>query len=349
MAISSGVSGIAAREPIRVGVLVPHSGPAGIWGPSCRANAELAASEFNETATANRQIELVYQDAGQTPQSVAKKTACLLADNAIDAIVGMHTSDIRDAVAAVVGARVPYVYTPLHEGSPPENTICIGPTPERQLLPALDWLCDRYKLRRWYFVGNDYVWPRTTHRMAARQLSRQGAIVVGTDYLQFSSGASSLNRYDDIISRIRTAKPDIVLLSLIGQDSVMFNRAFHKSGLGNTVLRFSCAIEENMLMAIGAGATEGIFVSSNYFATLDTKRNGAFRERYHSRFSERAPVLNDLGQSVYEGMTWLTRHIPGGQTAANSARFESDMPGDCAIYVAEAADYGFNIVSRVCR
>ena len=44
------------------------------------------------------------------------------------------------------------------------------------------------------------------------------------------------------------------LLSLIGQDAVQFNRAFGRCGLSRDMFRLSCAIEENGLLAIGAGS-----------------------------------------------------------------------------------------------
>ena len=147
----------------RIGVFVPTSGPAGIWGPSCRASAELACAEINAAAGDDTVFRLRFVDAGSQPADVARRAVDLIAARRIDSIVGMHTSDVRDALAAAVGRRVPYIYTPLHEGSAPNNVCCLGVTPERQLLlPALNWLSARYRLRRWYFVGNDYVWPRVS-------------------------------------------------------------------------------------------------------------------------------------------------------------------------------------------
>ena len=96
-----------------------------------------------------------------------------------------------------------------------------------------------------------------------------------------------------------------MLLSLVGQDAVHFNRAFGDCGLSRDVFRLSCAIEENGLLAIGAGNTDGLFVSSGYFASLDNDANMAFKERYHNHFGQRAPTLNALGQSTYEGVHFM--------------------------------------------
>ena len=94
-------------------------------------------------------------------------------------------------------------------------------------------------------------------------------------------------------------------MSLVGQDAVNFNRAFGRCGLARDMFRLSCAIEENGLLAIGADNTDGLFVSSGYFGSLDNDANMAFKERYHNHFGQRAPTLNSLGQSTYEGMHFM--------------------------------------------
>jgi len=334
------------NDAFRIGLLIPASGTAGIWGPSCRASAELAVAEINRHWRST--AEIMFVDAGGTPSVVADNTGHLVHTRQIDAIVGMHTSDVRDAVAARVGGSIPYIYTPLHEGCAPDSVTCIGATPDRQLLPALEWMLERFRLRRWFFLGNDYVWPRTTHDIAGRRVAVDGARVVGNRYLPMNCPETRASDYAEILDEIRAARPDALFLSLIGQDSVLFNRAFHKAGFAKSILRFSCAIEENILLAIGGGATEGIFVSAGYFSALNTKSNGAFRERYHTHFSDRAPVLNDLGQSVYEGMSCLARRFVKGENVVASARLSnSDEPS--GIYLAEAQGLGFDIVSHVAR
>ncbi len=331
----------------RIGILVPTSGPAGIWGPSCRASAELACAEINAAAGGETRFGLRFVDAGSRPDAVARQVAGLIAAGRIDSIVGMHTSDVRDALATAVGGRVPYIYTPLHEGSAPDNVCCLGATPDRQLVPALEWLSARYRLRRWYFVGNDYVWPRVSHALAARALGRQGHEVVGSAYIGFDDSATDTRRFAAVLDRIEDSRPDAVLLSLIGQDSVLFNRAFNAAGLSRAILRLSCAIEENMLLAMGAAATDGVFVSAGYFAALDTPRNRAFRERYHTMFADRAPMLNDLGQSIYEGMARLAVQVTGRRLAA-SVRSEVGV-AELPVYLAETHGFDFRIVCQLAR
>jgi ABC-type branched-subunit amino acid transport system substrate-binding protein len=240
-------------------------------------------------------------DSSDEALDVGHVTGELMRSGAIDAIVGMHTSQVRQRVLRDVARQIPYVYTPLYEGG--ERTpgvFAIGETPGQQLRPAIDHLMQRYRARRWMFIGNDYVWPRVSHKLAARYVADLGGQVLADRYLPFG-----VEDHSQLLDEIRLLKPNAILLSLVGQDAVNFNRAFGRCGLSRDMFRLSCAIEENGLLAMGADNTDGLFVSSGYFGSLDSDANMAFKERYHNHFGERAPTLNSLGQSTYEGMHFM--------------------------------------------
>jgi urea transport system substrate-binding protein len=298
----------AAREAVErgndfvVGLLVPINGSAGILGPSSIACAQLAQAEINAAGgLLERQMRLRIVDSSDEALEVGSVTADLMHSGAIDAIVGMHTSQVRQRVLRDVARQIPYVYTPLYEGG--ERTpgvFALGETPEQQLRPAIDYLVDRYRARRWMFIGNDYVWPRVSHKLAARYVRDRGGEVLADRYRPFG-----VEDHTELLDEIRRLKPHAILLSLVGQDAVQFNRAFGDCGLSRDVFRLSCAIEENGLLAIGADNTAGLFVSSGYFASLDNDANMAFKERYYNHFGQRAPTLNALGQSTYEGVHFM--------------------------------------------
>jgi urea transport system substrate-binding protein len=285
-----------------VGLLVPINGSAGIWGPSSIACAQLAQAEINASGgLLDRQLRLRVIDSSDEALEVGSMTAELMHSGAIDAIVGMHTSQVRQRVLRHVARQIPYVYTPLYEGGEcTPGVFALGETPGQQLRPALEYLMERYQARRWMFIGHDYVWPRVSHRLAARYLGDRGGELLADRYLPF--GAED---YSELLDEIRRLKPHAILLSLVGQDAIHFNRGFGDCGLARDVFRLSCAIEENGLLAIGADNTDGLFVSSGYFAALDNDANMAFKERYYNHFGQRAPTLNALGQSTYEGVHFM--------------------------------------------
>ena len=146
-----------------------------------------------------------------------------------------------------------------------------------------------------------------------------------------------------------------VLLSLVGQDAIDFNRMFAARRLAGRIRRLSCAIEENELLAIGADLTEELYVAGSYFAALGTEANLSFQERYRNRIGARAPTLNALGQSTYEGVHFLRALLGRGERpvvpgepvpfcSARGAIWRGNDSLSCPIYLARASGHALEVV-----
>lgn len=345
-----GIRSRRAGDDFRIALCAPLRGPEGIWGPSCLASARLAQAELNHlSGIAGRPCELRIIDASDEAPDVEGTLAAMVEDGEVDALVGMCISSVRQRIVGAIGGRVPFVYTCLYEGGDASPGLyAIGETAARQLRPSIAWLSERGQARRWMLVGNDYVWPRVSHRIARRSIVASGGEVVAETFLPFG-----VDDYSQVIDQLRKTRADAVLISMVGQDAVEFNRVFGRAGLHRHVLRLSCAIEENQLLAIGADNTENLYVAMGYFAALETDANLSFKERYYARFGDRAPALNTIGQSLYEGMHFLAAlmddrsRTPGCQyTSARHSTSRRVNSTDSAIYLARADGLTFRVITR---
>ncbi|MBW4818845.1 ABC transporter substrate-binding protein, partial [Rhodococcus qingshengii] len=157
---------------LNVGLVVPESGPAGIFGPSCFASAELAIDEINQTGgILGREVVATIIDGGDVDsRGIAADIRRRVENRELDALVGWHTSALRREIVREVGGRVPYVYTAVYEGGESADGVFMtGEVPEQQLYPALEWMALECDVRSWFVLGSDYVWPRKTlDRIMAR-------------------------------------------------------------------------------------------------------------------------------------------------------------------------------------
>lgn len=349
--------GADSDEEFRIGLCIPLAGVAGIWGPSALACAELAVAELNLGAgIAGAACRLVVVDASDESEHVGATVSELVARGEVDALVGMHTSLVRRRILDAVAGSVPFVYTPLYEGGETSpGVFAIGETAARTLRPSIAWMAERYRPRRWYLLGDDYVWPHVSHGLARRYIRESGGEVVGERYVPIGT-----SDYQEALDEIRRLKADAVLGCLIGQDAVEFNRAFSGARAHQHTVRLATAIEENTLLAIGADNTDGLHVAAGYFASLDTDANLAFKARYKARFGLRAPTLNSLGQSAYEGIHFLAQLCEEQGTRRRvDARYSDGFPSargalyarggaDCApAYLAEAQGHQFRVITSL--
>jgi urea transport system substrate-binding protein len=292
-----------SRDVLSMALVIPLQGPAGIFGPSCESCATLAMEEINaQGGVLGRELNLVPVDGGAAPSSVARNVDALIRAGTVEAVTGWHISAVREAVAPVIGGRVPYAYTALYEGGEHRPGVFLtGETPDLQLGPALDWFASAVGVRRWTIVGDDYVWPRRSAHTARQYLRQMGGTVC--DEMFVPLGTTDFSR---VLERVERSGCEAVMMLLIGDDAVEFNRSFSALGLDRDMLRFSSLIDENVLLASGADNTRGLMTSAGYFEDLATQSGLDFAAAYFDRFGADAPVLNSLGESCYEGVRLLT-------------------------------------------
>lgn len=287
--------------PVRIALVVPLQGPAGIFGPSCEAVAATALRELNRSGLLGREVRVEVVDGGATPARVAADVRRLVDAGAVDAVTGWHISAVRNAVAPVTAGRIPYVYTSLYEGGERRpGVFCSGEVPGQQVAPALRWLRDECGARRWFLVGDDYVWPRAS-AAATHEFARElGLDVTGEAFVPLGT-----RDFTEVLDRISVSAADGVLLYLVGQDAVHFNRVFAARGLHDRMLRFSPLMEETMLLASGHAATVNLFACAAYFRSLGTASAIDLVQAYVEHHGPQAPPLNNEAESCYEGVMTL--------------------------------------------
>lgn len=284
-------------ETLRIGLVVPGSGVMGLTGPAGIAAAVLAAEEANALdGPGRRAIRLVPLDAGTGAAQVDAQVAELVCAGVIDGLCGFHTSDVFRRLQRVTTGRVPYLFTPPHEGGRmPAGVALLDDGPPDQLRPVIDALAGRAALRRWALIGNDYVWPRAVHRAARPMLATAGSDVVLERLVPFHQ-VNPERLLDELAAR----RVQAVLLSLVGRDLATFNRAFTATRLGGSVVRVSGALEETGLLEIEGDDTGELYATMSWFAT-DPADDG-FRERYIARWGTSAPQLGSYARGCYHGV-----------------------------------------------
>lgn len=226
-ALSSGATRLIAgqafaADPIKVGILIPQSGPGGLFGPSCQNAAQLAVDEINaQGGILGRPIAPIFADVGGPPSDATQAALKLWKGQKVEAFIGMHDSAVRGALTNLFKGQIPYIYTAVYEGNEcSAGTYVIGETPAQQLKPVIPWVASEKGASKWYLIGNDYNWPRDTNAAAKEYIKQAGGSVVGEEYLPFTA-----DNFDSNLAKIKSSGADAVLITLVGGASVGFNRA----------------------------------------------------------------------------------------------------------------------------
>ncbi|SAK79496.1 branched-chain amino acid ABC transporter, periplasmic amino acid-binding protein [Caballeronia fortuita] len=298
---SFSVAAQAEGKPLKVALMANMSGPAAFFGEACKNCATLAVSDLNARGgILGRPLELLVGDSGTAPAEASQTALRLWRRDGAEVFIGSHDSAVRTALEGVFRGKVPYFYTPTYEGSDcSPGTFFLGETPKQQIAPVMPYLAQQFNIKRWYFVGNDYIWPRKSNDIAKKLAQSTGGSIVGEEYVPFT-----VDNFDSTLVKIRDSKADAVFITLVGGSSVTFNRAFASFGLSDKVLRYGTLLEENTVAGIGAQATANLYAASGFFSSAKTPAIQAFMSRYHSKFGNTS-VLSTVGESVFEGFMML--------------------------------------------
>lgn len=290
----------AAASEFKIGLFIPLSGPASLFGPTDRACAELAAEEINKKGgILGRAIKLLPADGGGPPAESAKSAVRLMLEDKVDLFIGSHDSATRQALVTTIKGKVPYIYTPVYEGGECDfNVYCLGETPAQQARPSIGWFATERKAKTYYLIGDDYVWPRKTNAATKRYIAETGGKVIGEEYVPFGAP----NKFEEVVTRIKSAKPDVVVITLVGADNVNFNRTFAGFGLDKDIARLAFLLEENTLHGIGAESSGNLYSCMGYFANNPSPASKKFKAAYHAKFGDKAPQLSTIGVDCYAGV-----------------------------------------------
>jgi ABC-type branched-subunit amino acid transport system substrate-binding protein len=291
-------SALAQPEEFKIGLFIALSGPAALFGPTQRACADLAAEKINKAGgIMGRQVRLIPTDAGGPPAETAKSAVRLMLEDKVDLFIGSHDSATREANIATIKGKVAYIYSPVYEGgecSP--NVYCLGETPPQQAQPAIEFLAKEKKAKAFHLIGDDYVWPHKVNDQVKKFVAANGGKVTGEEYVPFGAP----NKFEEAVTRIKAAKPDAVICTLVGADNVNFNRAFAGFGLDKTIARLSLLLEENTLKGVGAENSANLYSCMGFFA--DNPSSKAFKAEYMAKYGDKAPQLATIGADCYSAL-----------------------------------------------
>jgi urea transport system substrate-binding protein len=290
----------AQAKDFKIGLFIALSGPASLFGPTQKACADLAAEKINKAGgIMGRTVVLFPTDAGGPPAETAKSAVRLMLEEKVDLFIGSHDSATREANIATIKGKVAYIYSPVYEGgecSP--NVYCLGETPPQQAQPAIEFLSKEKKAKTFHLIGDDYVWPHKVNDQVKKFVAANGGKVIGEEYVPFGAP----NKFEEAVTRIKSAKPDAVICTLVGADNVNFNRTFAGFGLDKSIARLSLLLEENTLMGVGAENSGNLYSCMGYFANGTSEGAKAFKAEYMAKYGAKAPQLATIGADCYSAL-----------------------------------------------
>jgi len=297
-------TGLAITDTeVTVGQLHSATGTMAISETGSIQSERLAIEQINAMGgILGRKIKIVQEDGASDWPTFAEKARKLLVSDKVATVFGCWTSASRKAVLPVFEKENGLLYYPtFYEGlEQSKNVFYTGQEATQQILSSLDWLSREKKARSFYLIGSDYIWPRTSNKIARKHIENvlKGE-VVGEEYYPLGH-----TQFGSLINKIKLKKPDVVFAVVVGGSNVSFYKQLKAAGVTSGKQKLlTISVTEDELLGIGGENAEGFWSCMKYFQSLDNANNKKFVEAFKAKYGANA-VIGDVTQAAYLG-PWL--------------------------------------------
>jgi urea transport system substrate-binding protein len=320
-------TGLAVTDDtVTVGILHSITGTMAISETGSTQAEKLAIKQINESGgVLGRQIKYIQEDGASDWPTFAEKSRKLLLKDKVAAVMGCWTSASRKAVLPVFEQYNGMLFYPtFYEGleeSP--NVIYTGQEATQQILEGIDWAVKTKGAKTFYLLGSDYIWPRTSMKIARKHIDKLGLKVVGEEYYPLGH-----TQFNSVINKIKLKKPDVIFAAVVGGSNVAFYKQVNAAGIDWTKekpIMLTISVTEDEILGIGGENIVGAYASMKYFQSLDNPNNIAFVKAFKEMWGKDI-VIGDVTQAAYLG-PWIWKYAVEKAGSFDIDKLKEVLPG----------------------
>lgn len=299
---------VLAKEPVKIGVLVPLSGIVAQGGKEMKMGIEMAAAE--KKTVLGRPIELIAEDTRVKPPRAVTKAEKLVFKDGCKALIGVFSSGVGLALAKNIDKlNVPFLSTHvmttkfygLHpyvfrSGQLANDQTAVGNV---KGIMARENLRDR----TYYVLVHDYAWGHDAAERFIDLAKEYGIKVYNEDYDKAPIKTKDWSSY---ISKIKASGADGVYIALITNVIPVFAKQAYDFGIQERAKIISGAAPGPMELEAGGKACHGIFGASDWSWDVDNPISNDWEMRFWKKYKT---IPSDAAVHSYVGAMNLFRGI----------------------------------------
>ncbi|OGK88046.1 MAG: hypothetical protein A2X52_15040 [Candidatus Rokubacteria bacterium GWC2_70_16] len=276
----------AQKGPIKVGLLVPQTGPLAANGKDMINGIELFLEE-QKYRLAGREIKLIIEDDEGKPATGLTKARSLVEGQGVHLVTGPLSAAVGYAVAPYIdGKKVPAIY-PIVSGEDITQRkrspyiVRVGWSSGQPSHPFGKWVYDNLKYKKIAMIGYDFAFGWEVAAGFHRAFEEAGGQVV--QKLWPPLGTADFGPYLAQLKR----DVDAIYAVFSGADALRFAKQFAEAGLKQRLplIGGGTFTDEHVLRSMGDEAL-GIVTALHYSAALATPGNRKFAQAYETKYKQ---------------------------------------------------------------
>jgi branched-chain amino acid transport system substrate-binding protein len=294
------IQAVPAQEPIKLGVVGPHSGAAAVDGQNTLIGAQVAAQEINAAGglLGGRKIEIVAADTRGIPaESVSAFRKVVTQDKVVAVDCCWFSSSTIATHPTIEELKVPTTngvsFLPDAKDTKLTYLFKFAQTPRLESR-FVDYWVKQLNVKKVAFLARNDDWGRATSGVYQARLRELGGTVLSSDF--YTPGEKDFYSY---LTKIKALNPEAINLVDISATAATQVKQIAELGIKTATLGSDGPITDAFIKLAGSIA-EGIPLVVRYGATLDTPRNKAFVAAFKARRGGEEP--DQYAQAGYDSI-----------------------------------------------
>lgn len=300
-ALVAGTLGVAQAQDLKIGMVVPVSGPFATTGQQIMNGAKLYLKEHGDTLGGRKVVLLEKDDTGISPALSKRQAQNLLVQDKVDILAGFGLTPAAFAVAPLATeAKVPMLVLNAATSSITEKSPYIvrtSMTLPQVAAPMATWAA-KNGIHSVYLLVADYGPGHDAAAQFKKTFTAAGGTIVGEVHTPLTSPD-----FAPFLQKIKDAKPDAIFSFVPnGEQGVSLAKGYKERGLdkaGIKLLATGDVVTEDVIGAMGDNAL-GMITSFHYSTAHDSPENKAFVAAYEKAYPGVRP--NMVAVASYDGM-----------------------------------------------
>ena len=302
-----GIGGGGSGGPIKIGSVLPLSGPLALVGQEDQRGTKVAGEHLGSEVL-GEDLEIVYRDSETNPQTALQATRELVEQEDVDALAGVASSASGIGVIPYLKneAQVPHTFAQV--GTPTareQDQYCTKyafypwASMRQQALPHVEFIANELSnhvdadTSKLHFIGLDYEAGQTGRDMVSELFGEVGGEVVGATMVP--QGETDLAPY---LTEVENSEADVVSGFMPGQAAVQIINQANEFGLKEE--KTMCLLGDTsspLPLASTGDAATGWYGVHWYDEDRDAEMNNTFKDIYTSNWDDLPP--NDIAVSGF--------------------------------------------------
>jgi branched-chain amino acid transport system substrate-binding protein len=313
-----------AQDVVKIGLIVPLTGPFTSTGKQLVAGARLYMQLHGDTV-AGKKIELVIKDDAGTADLTKRLAQELVVNDKVAILAGFGLTPGALATAPIATeAKVPQIVmmaatSIITERSP--YIVRMSFSVPQTVEPLADWAA-KNGIKRVVTVVSDYAPGIDVETAFKRRFEAEGGKVIESLRVPLANPD-----FAPFLQRVSEAKPDAILGFVPAGVGPIFMRQFVERGLDKSGIRFiaeGSLTEDDIVNQIGDAAL-GIITSQHYSAAHDSPENKAFVAAFKKANNGMRPNL--MAMQAYDGMHLIYAALKKTNGSTNGDALVDAMKG----------------------